>query len=273
MRRATSPSDLWNGVFPAYLLGGCHLRWVQSVNLVGILVWGRPSIRDAQELVATLEAEPQVDRRMSGLADFRAAEEIAPATFQVMNEHVVRHADDYAATLAAQGVVRPPGYAGSVVSGFFEVTITSYPTRVFADAEEALAWLGHPDASDDLATLASIARAHQASPRLVASLRALLDQRPWATLSEAADQLQVAPRTLQHQLKQGGTTFRKEQSSARLRIALHRLKCTTMSVGAIGLDVGCATPQHFSDWFRSATGVSPREWRVRHGVSAPMTPE
>jgi AraC-like DNA-binding protein len=242
---------------------------VATSELSGVTIWGEPSVRDAHELVATLEAEIDIrDRPADNVADFRSATQIDGAAFQCLHDFVVRNAGYLAKAHRREAVVHPPGYVGCVVAGFFDVTPAPYESAAFSDMDRALAWLGQARALDVVTAVAEEARRFAASPSLLHRVRQLLDRSPSIALGEAAAALDVAPRTLQHQLKRANTTFRSEQTSARLSVAQHRLASTEASVSAIGMDVGCSSPQHFSDWFRAATGCSPSTWRRRHAKSA-----
>ena len=75
--------------------------------------------------------------------------------------------------------------------------------------------------------------------------------------------LGVSERSLQRQLRQEGTSFRREVDAARIRAARTLLADTDQKITVIALEVGCATLQHFSALFRRMTGETPSEWRAR----------
>jgi AraC-like DNA-binding protein len=74
----------------------------------------------------------------------------------------------------------------------------------------------------------------------------------------------MSARTLQHHLRAAGTSFRREVHAAQVAAAQRLLIDTDDKLGAIALEVGCATLQHFSTLFRKQTGLSPSAWRERH---------
>ncbi len=85
----------------------------------------------------------------------------------------------------------------------------------------------------------------------------------------AARALGQAPRSLQRHLRDAGTSFQRELDAARVRVAQRLLETSRASLTEIALDVGCASPQHFSALFRRVTGQTPSAWRTsRSGATA-----
>lgn len=270
MRLATTAKTLWREPFPGYVEGRHFLRWVVDPDLAGIVIWGSPSARDAQELVALLEAEvAEVQPRADIVVDFRHAKSINAQCFATMRDHIARCGSFYATHQEREVLLRPAGFVGTIVSGFYSVvTEAHYESAVFTELDDGLKWLGRAEASRVVTQLSEVAVRNAGSPPLLARVRNALDEQPGATLEEAARIMRLPRRTLQHHLRQAGTTFRKERDTARLSTAKRLLETTDSQIGTIGLEVGCATPQHFSDWFRGVTGYAPSSWRQRHRTDA-----
>jgi AraC-like DNA-binding protein len=138
-----------------------------------------------------------------------------------------------------------------------------YPVEVFGAAAAALRWLG---AADDgfLAELDAIVGAASGLPPLIVDLRRLLD-RKLTTLgpAAAARQLGMSVRSFQRKLADAGTTFQAERGAAQVRAAQRLLLDSDATLTEVALEVGCASPQHFSALFRRLIGEAPSAWRAR----------
>ncbi|MCC6809818.1 MAG: helix-turn-helix transcriptional regulator [Deltaproteobacteria bacterium] len=99
---------------------------------------------------------------------------------------------------------------------------------------------------------------------ILLTLRTWLESRLGAdaSIEDAALALQIPARTLQHHLRAAGTTFRTERTSVRLAVASRRLSETDTKIDAIACEVGFATSQYFSVWFRSLTQKTPSGFRA-----------
>jgi len=91
------------------------------------------------------------------------------------------------------------------------------------------------------------------------------------TVSEVGRAIGVSPRSLQHQLRQAGTSFRQEVNAARVRAAQQLLQASDTKLTSIAIEVGCASLQHFSTLFRKQTGLAPSAWRARHRIRGPAS--
>ena len=91
---------------------------------------------------------------------------------------------------------------------------------------------------------------------------AVLERTPGLAVDEAAKALGLTGRTLQRRLQAEGTTFLAESRKATVRRAKHLLSTTDDKVADIARAVGCATAQHFTELFRTETGVPPAAWRA-----------
>ena len=81
------------------------------------------------------------------------------------------------------------------------------------------------------------------------------------SLTHAAELLGVAPRTLQLHLARSGTTFRRVTESRRMHRAQRLLTESQTKITAIACEVGFSSLQHFSTWFKRATGLRPLQYR------------
>jgi AraC-like DNA-binding protein len=89
----------------------------------------------------------------------------------------------------------------------------------------------------------------------------LLIADPALSLEIVAEAAGVPSRTLQHLLSHKGTTFRKIQSAARLRVAKQLLHESDIPVSEIGSRLGYSDSANFTRAFRKLTGVSPYAYR------------
>jgi AraC-like DNA-binding protein len=82
-------------------------------------------------------------------------------------------------------------------------------------------------------------------------------------LEAIATSMKLAPRALQWQLSQAGTTFEKVLAETRRQIAETLLKDTDIPLTDIALSLGFSELSSFTRAFKSATGEAPRDFRKR----------
>lgn len=75
------------------------------------------------------------------------------------------------------------------------------------------------------------------------------------------------PRTLQRQLKDSGVTFRQLLLDARQEVAEHYLRSSSLSLSALADILGYRNVSAFSRAFKSNSGVSPAQWRLKNTLS------
>jgi AraC-like DNA-binding protein len=266
VRAAADLEDLSADPFGAYVVGPTFVYYCARPSLCGFALFGRPSGDDLRglERLLRIELDPAIPPHAS-LVDASRHDAVDPTAFAVLHAYVARHREALAVKVERLAIVRPTGFAGATVAGFFSVTEPPYPSTVVADVSAALAWLGEPDDGFGEALSAAVADASGAPPLLVA-LRAQLDARPGQmSLDDASRALGLSARSLQRKLRELDTTFQTELSTSQVRVAQLLLRESAASLTAIALEVGCATPQHFSALFRRITGQSPSEWRDARG--------
>ena len=73
--------------------------------------------------------------------------------------------------------------------------------------------------------------------------------------------------------RENGVSLGRFLQQHKLEIALYRLKYTRQSVGEIAKVCGYDSPFSFSRFFKSRTGLSPRQWRARQQTHLDAPPE
>lgn len=256
-----------------YVYGPGWLCFYATPRFSGISVWG-PVV--AAEVERAMTIPPDIHRfgvaPRVGLFDARRVEEVEHAAFQVAAGYVQQHWTTISSLIGRVAVLHRPGLMSSVAAGFFSVVDPSFEVRSFTDADEALRWLDTPEGDAVLAEVDRI-RVRVDESALHRELRALLERalrqgEPTSTptLAACAKTLGLSSRSLQRRLGETGTSFRRELGIARVARAQELLTTTTLSVGEVAFQVGCASEQHFSRLFRRSTGESPARWRRKRGA-------
>jgi len=245
-----------------YLAGASGLVFCARPDLWGFAVWGRPTPAEVRATAALLALELRAPAvRHASLVDARALDAVDPEAFAVIGAYVAANFAALGRQVDRLAIVRPPGMTGATVAGFFAVQDAPYPVKVLGDLRRAVTWVGGDAA---LATsLDEAVAASRGQPPLLAALRRWLEVHLVdAALPVAARALGQAPRSLQRHLRAAGTAFQRELDAARVRVAQRLLETSRASLTEIALDVGCASPQHFSALFRRVAGETPSAWRA-----------
>jgi AraC-like DNA-binding protein len=247
---------------------GRALVFCARPTLWGFSLWGRPTEADIRRIVPLLELELAAVPHAS-LVDVRRLEAGDPRAFGVLTRYLRANFETFRTCVTRLALVRPPGLLGATVAGFYQVAGAPYPVRVFDDLASAGSWLRAQDAT---AALDAAVEAASGLPPVLLQLRRWLDGHLGdASLARAARAVSRAPRSLQRDLRDGGTSFQAELDAARVRLAKRLLVESDSSLTEIAYDVGCASPQHFSTLFRRVVGAPPSVWRVtarQRGTSA-----
>ena len=262
MRAAADADDYRDDPIGAYVALPNALVFSARRTLWGFALWGKPTEADVKRLVPLLAIELE-DRAPphASLVDVRRLETGDPRAFAVLTRYLRANFSAFKTQVTRLALVRPPGILGATVAGFFQVEGAPYPVRIFDRLADAAAWLRAGELAAALD--AAIAGASSVTP-VVMQLRGWLDAHlDDATLAQAARACARAPRSLQRDLENAGTTFHKELDAARIRLAKRLLVESDSAVTEIAYDVGCASPQHFSTLFRRVTGSTPSTWRAR----------
>jgi AraC-like DNA-binding protein len=246
-----------------YLTGDTWCYFCPRDGLFGFALWGRPAESDLRKLVTALEVElDDAVPAHASLVDVRRVEAVDPAAFELLHRYVKQHAAVLARKVTRLALVRPAGLVGAVVSGFYQVMESPYPTQTFTELSDAAAWAGaSAPLGKELEALLAEASGVDA---LLASLRALFSEaQARLDIAGAAKALGLSQRTLQRRLGALNTSFVAEVQHARMALAKDRLTASEAPLTAIAIDAGFSSLQHFSTAFRKATGASPSAWRER----------
>lgn len=260
MRSAADSDDYRDDPVGASLALPRALVFCARPTLWGFALWGAPTEADLARIVPLLRLE--LGKGVSphaSLIDARRLESSDPRAFAVLSAYLRANFDAFRRQVTRLALVRPPGVLGATVAGFYQVAGAPYPVRVFDDLPAACAWLRAPELAAQLD--AAVAGASQISP-VILQLRRWLDAHlDDASLARAAKAVSRAPRSLQRDLGDAGTSFQAELDAARVRLAKRLLVETTSPLTEIAYDVGCASPQHFSTLFRRVTEMTPSQFR------------
>lgn len=256
-----------------YVAGEHYAHFCASPTLWGVILWGRPSQRDAIELGRSLVlelADPAVAH--ASVIDASRLDAADPSAFGAAGRYLATHHDALRARVTQLALLRPAGMSGAMVSGAFEVLPRPYPVAVFDAAAPAFAWLAaraELGIGDGPGLLHEIHACASGTPPLIGALRAYLDaQLRDAALAGAARTLATSERSLQRALGEASTTFTDEVAEARIRAARRLLVDGDAPLSTIARAVGCASLQHFSTLFRKRTGEPPSAFRARHRLSS-----
>lgn len=249
-----------------YVTGETFVHFCAAPALWGLILWGRPEDRHAQQIGRSLilELAPPAEPHAS-IVDASRLDGGDPAAFRSTERYLSRHADVLKAWVTKLALIRPSGMGGAIVAGAYEVLPRPYPVAVFHDPATAFAWLD-AGVADGPALLAELHAAATGPAQIVGALRAFLRTRldGDVDLAAAAHALGTSDRTLQRKLGEAGTTFSDELTHARIDAAKQKLVDTDTPLTSIAFDVGCASLQHFSALFRKQTGETPSAYRARH---------
>ncbi|NVK39927.1 MAG: AraC family transcriptional regulator ligand-binding domain-containing protein [Oceanospirillaceae bacterium] len=87
-------------------------------------------------------------------------------------------------------------------------------------------------------------------------------------IEQVAATLGIHTRTLQARLRDQGKNYRDILQSTRLELARHHLSQASVNITELALQLGYAEVAVFSRHFKRWSGLSPREWRKKHGKAA-----
>lgn len=247
----------------SFVAGKTWLHFHASGALWGVLLWGRPDPVDAQAMIRSLQTELDVEVPPHRFyVDASRLESIDSDAFTLCSRHLQAVHEVAHRSYTSIALVVPQGVPGAAVAGIYGALRVQCPFRVFSLPREAMEWLSKPPAFDE--ELTAILVALQKIPPIVDAL-ALRLRGELAEPNEAAVArlLGLSQRTLQRRLREAGTSFQKELARLRIEAAQLRLVETDTPLTVIALDLGFATPQHFSRMFHEVTGETPTDYR-RH---------
>jgi AraC-like DNA-binding protein len=261
MRSATSIEDYVKASSEAYVIERDFCAF-HTASLFGCIVWGRPGIDETKGIVAARQAE-LVDTTGPHyvVLDYRLLEVVDIEAFKAMGVFLSENRELLTKVTAKTALIQPTEpFAAATVAGFYNVIKSPYPSQLCTTIEEAEAWLGVPTTEP----VTRIVEASAAGRSTTTALVALLERQPGLAVDEAAKALGLTGRTLQRRLQTENTTFLAEARKATVRRAKHLLVTTDDKIADIARAVGCTTAQHFTELFRTETGMPPAAWRANY---------
>lgn len=154
---------------------------------------------------------------------------------------------------------------GSVLAIRFPRVVLELPF-VLADAQ------AHANARERCRTALAARAPHE---RTIREVRRLLREggRPFQDLETISRRVGVSSRTLRRRLAAEGSSFRELLEQARLSLALRLLSRSDRDITSIAYELGYSNPANFSRAFGRRLGLTPSEYRSRHGAGrAPCRP-
>lgn len=248
---------------------GTHFTFWSLGRVSGWKVWGRPEVRDGEQLVACIETllRPRAPKYWS-LVDLRALEVVGELGFEVLRAWVERNRAALAKRLVRQAVLKPRGVVGAMVAGFYVQLTPGHPVRVFDSEREACAWLA-PDAKGELTQLVDELH-RETQPSFLPALREWLAEHPEATRApDAAKAFGLSARTLHRRLASEQSAFHLELRRARVERAQALLRDTDWKLTHVAHEVGFPSGQHLATAFREVLGLTPSAFRAeaRGGIA------
>jgi AraC-like DNA-binding protein len=268
VKRAVSAAAFAADPIGRYWLGNTAIVWCADATTCGTLGWGQTTDADAAELIQALElafhpALVQFDVFM----DNREVAHVDWNAYARVFAYVRERLPDWRTKIRKQAVVMPDNPAGAALSGMGPMLGITYPLQFAATVDDALAWMGWTPGSVGAAAVAEIAAVAAEARAVPATVRRM---RTWlegalegATIDAAAEALATAPRSLQRELAEAGTSFSDELVAARVRVAAQLLIATDDKVEAIARAVGYATASRLAEAFRKLLGETPAEYRAK----------
>jgi AraC-like DNA-binding protein len=237
--------------------------WSWAKDLVGWVLWGHFADDDAEEGKRLWVAQSRrVAMPYDFVLDLRRLESVSRGAFERIREfaHTAKPGLRKMAVLVGDAAS-----GGAIQVGLFALRPPAYGWEAFTDWRDAARWLERAEASAILG--AAERRAGQDTRRSpLHEIRRLLEERPRATVADAARSLSRSKRALQRWLNDNGTTFLDERDRARVARAQDMLLEPAMKLDAIAAAIGCTDRRSLNRLFRRVTGESPAEFRARRGL-------
>ncbi len=244
------------------LVGRRHVLWSDGPRRAGTVVWGDFDLEDARAITTGWDYEARLDTPYGAVVDLARLAHVELRAFAAIEADMRRRLPVLARRIRRQALVRPAGWVGSMVSGFYPVLAPTFRWRVFTRADEAYAWaLGSegPRLAREVDAIVREACADDELARVRAVVREAIDRE--LTLVEVAKRVGRSARSVQRALAAAGTSFRAEASRLRVERARELLEGTELKIELVARAVGVRSPTSFVAMFRAATGTSPSAYR------------
>lgn len=261
LRPAESLAAFQRAPAGTYLSGEHFLYLCETEELFAFFIWGQARGDETRRVVEALSVEvrPEAVPHRS-YVDFSGMTGIDRESFGVLRDFLESVKHRQAEVTVKEALIRPGGFAGTVIAGYYAVYQQPFPARLFTDSPEAMAWLElEPAVLRRWEGLRDQVRG--VPPELLQLKQLLRTKLDRADLPWAAKQLGVSTRTLQRRLSGTGTSFQRVLDGERLEVAQSLVAESDEKLSSIASQVGFASYQHFSDWFRRKAGSTAEEWR------------
>lgn len=243
-----------------------HFAYIGASDmLLSLVIWGHIGPSDVAELIDVLTIGAKSKRR-DALVQMQALRGVDEESLRGLSRFMAQSLERSHSVTRREAIVRPAGTMGMIVAGFYGVVPVKYPTAIFTERDDALAWLRVPARARRQLAADSDALLLSASSRsdVVYRTRELLAGAPKTSdIAIVAARVGVSARTLQRRLAEADTSFERELGLARLTAAKNLLLRTTAPIKEVAHEVGLPNASRLSQLFAEHEGTSPREWRAR----------
>jgi AraC-like DNA-binding protein len=250
----------------SYIKGRTFAVFWAHEDLNGLVFWGRPDESDVEIVTRALETElsPRVHPHAS-IVDLRHLEALDLWAFERLSSYWASRSDQLSRLVTRRALLVRDGAMAPSLMAFYSALSPDLRVHSFADPLAALNWIG----VRRMTVLGEIERLRggtSTDSALLGAVRGRLDEDSAIKLDDLARRVGISTRTLQRRLRDLGTSFQDEATSARLRLARRLLRETDHAIKWIAIECGCASLQHFSGFFREHEGMSPSRWRIERGM-------
>lgn len=247
----------------SYFVGRTWMVWAWKLDLAGTLVWGRLTDDDAAGLIDAWRMTHALAAPYDFINDFSRIAAIDIVPFERILAYVQKQRQAYVDATRTSVLVRPSGFASTLIAGAFHLFSSSTRWRLVETSEQGFAALGRSDVEAARLSVEEIFAAEASTDVEISTLRSLLLRSPSLTLSQAAKQLKVSERSLQRKLEDAGTNFRKLAAESKLQEAKRLLEGTDEKLAEIARRVGLSSAEQLNKLFRNQMGESPSTIRKR----------
>jgi AraC-like DNA-binding protein len=248
-----------------YVAGASWLYFCIDLDLFGFVLWEAPEADDMAAFVRVMELELADRPPHAAIVDVRRLRLALAPSFGILADWFRANASGLGRVVTKCAIVKHDDLAGAVAAGFLGTVPFAFPATYWNDLETAVLSLERREGAAEIAAAIDRAQSDAAgTPWVLKEIQIWLEQHlQHGTLDAAAKSLAMAPRTLQRRLGEAKTSFAAEQQRARIRVAQRMLTDTDAPITTIAIDIGCASPQHFSSLFRKVVGETPTAWRKK----------
>jgi AraC-like DNA-binding protein len=262
LRPAESLASYIANPIGSYVAGRSAAAFWANEALSGLLFWGHPDEADAELIAVALRTRAALFARPYALlVDLRQLEFIDLRAFDKLRSGLASHFGSLGGTITRHALITPKGSVGAILAQFFKFMSQGSSMKSFADAGDALVWIG-VGGTTLLEDLERIPHISPTASSMLTGLRTDLEQSPASSAYEVARRFGMSQRTFQRRLRELGTSFQQEVNAVHVRIAKRLMQETNNSLKWIAVESGYASLQHFSSSFRARVGLSPSEWRA-----------